>query len=108
MLLLWNFKVRGRCTVVVTMVKLSGKIQNLFFLPAHLLTPCMASMVCFWHDDCCEGRDGEPWKRLLIMHWLEGKGEIVNRTDSEIKLILGEVTQTGIWLIDNVWKHCEL
>lgn len=42
------------------------------------------------------------------MHWLEGKGEIVNRTDSKLKLILGEITQTGIWLIDNVWKHCEL
>lgn len=68
----------------------------------------MASVVCFRNDDCCEGGDGEPWKRLLIVHCPEGKGEIVNRTDSKIKLILGEITQTGIWLIDNVWTHCEL
>lgn len=102
MLLLWNYKVRGRCTVVVIMVELYGKIHKLLFLPAHFLTTCMALVVCFRQDGCWEGGDGEPWKRLLIMCWLEGKGKIVNRTDCEIKLILGEIIQTGIWLIDNV------
>lgn len=42
------------------------------------------------------------------MHWLQGKGEIVNRTDSEIKLVLGKLKQTGIWLPDDAWKYRKL
>lgn len=68
----------------------------------------MAPVARCRHDALLQQGDGGPWKRLLIMHWLQGKGEIVNRTDSKIKLVLGKLKQTGIWLPDDVWKYRKL
>lgn len=52
----------------------SSNVQALHFLPGPL------------HGMLGQGEPCEqPWKTLFIMHCLEGRGGIVNRTGSEIK-----------------------
>lgn len=66
-------------------IKLPGKVWNLPFFPSPWVPLCWARG---------EGGDGEPWERLWVIHWLEGR--VRNKVNSGgDKLVFDYLTVTG-------------